>query len=90
MISFDISDLLLASALTRLQLHGWKEMIGVLVHDSTLYGYTGPGTTWASEMNFVMNHAPGTGSIARPVDQQSRALPLYHGMVFRYGNNEVN
>ena len=26
-----------------------------------------------------MNHAPGVGSIARPVDQQSSALPLYHG-----------
>ena len=31
--------------------------------------------TWANEMNFVMNHAPGAGSIARRVD----ALPLYHG-----------
>ena len=36
-------------------------------------------TTWANEMNFVMNHAPGAGSIARPVGQQSSALPLYHG-----------
>ena len=26
-----------------------------------------------------MNHAPGAGSIARQVDQQSSALPLYHG-----------
>ena len=26
-----------------------------------------------------MNHAPGAGSIARPVDQQSSALPLYYG-----------
>ena len=25
-----------------------------------------------------MNHVPGTGSIAPPDDQQSRALPLYH------------
>ena len=25
-----------------------------------------------------MNHAPGAGSIARAVDQQSSALPLYH------------
>ena len=30
-------------------------------------------------MNFVMNHAPNAGSIVRPVDQQSRAIPLYHG-----------
>ena len=26
-----------------------------------------------------MNHAPGAGSIARPVDQQSSALPLSYG-----------
>ena len=24
-----------------------------------LQGYNGPGSTWAKEMNFVMNHAPG-------------------------------
>ena len=30
-------------------------------------------------MNFGMNHAPGAESIAQPVGQQSRALPLYHG-----------
>ena len=30
-------------------------------------------------MNFVMNHAPGAGSIARPVDQQSSTLPLCYG-----------
>ena len=30
-------------------------------------------------MNFVMNHAPGAGSIDRPVDQQSRALSLCYG-----------
>ena len=29
-------------------------------------------------MNFVMNHAPGAGSITRPVDQQSNPIPLYH------------
>ena len=29
------------------------------------------GTTWANEMNFVMNHSPGVGSIAQPVDLQS-------------------
>ena len=34
-------------------------MNGVLGHDSTLQGYTGPVTTWANEMHFVMNHAPG-------------------------------
>ena len=30
-------------------------------------------------MNFVMNYAPGAGSIPRPVDQQSSVLPLYYG-----------
>ena len=42
-------------------------MIGILGRDSALYGYTGPETTWANEMKFVMNHAPGAGSIARLV-----------------------
>ena len=28
---------------------------------SALYGYTGPGITWANETNFVMNNASGTG-----------------------------
>ena len=32
--------------------------------------------TWASETNFVMNHTPGAGWIAKPVDQQSRLLPM--------------
>ena len=40
--------------------------------------YTEPGTTWANEMNFVMNHVSGAGSIARPVDQHYSALLLYH------------
>ena len=31
----------------------WNKMIGVLCHDSTLWGYTGPGTTLANEMNCV-------------------------------------
>ena len=35
--------------------------------------------TWVNEMNIAMNHAPGAGSIARPVDQQSSALPLCYG-----------
>ena len=42
-------------------------MISDLGHDSALSGYTGPGTKWANEMNFIMNHAPGAGSIVRPV-----------------------
>ena len=34
-------------------------------------GFTGLGTTKANEMNFVMTHAPGAGSITQPVDQES-------------------
>ena len=40
---------------------------GLLGHDSALSGYTGPWTTLANEMNFVMSHASGAVSIARPV-----------------------
>ena len=52
------------------------EMNCVLGQEFALHGYTGPGITWANEISLVMNHATGTGSIARPVGQQSSALPL--------------
>ena len=51
-------------SLHRILLAVSNEMIGVLGHDSTLCGYTGLGTAWANEMNFVTNHAAGAGSIA--------------------------
>ena len=54
-------------------------MKSVLGYD---YGYTGPGTTWANEMNFIMNHVLGAGMIAQPVFQQSSGLTLYHGRPF--------
>ena len=54
-------------------------MDGVLGHNYALHGFTGPGTNYANEMNFAMNHAPVAESLARPVDQQSSVLPLYHG-----------
>ena len=41
-----------------------NEINGVSGHSSALYGYTGPGTTWANDTNFVMNHAPSAGTIA--------------------------
>ena len=50
------------------------EMIGILGHDSALYGYTRPGTTSTNEIIFVMNHAPGAGSITHPVGQWSSAI----------------
>ena len=56
-----------------------KWMVFYLGHDSALQGHTGPGTTWANEMNFVMERAPGAGSIARPVDPQSNIIPLSYG-----------
>ena len=46
-------------------------MDGVLDHNSALSGYTGPAPTWVNIINFDMNNAPGAGSIARPVGQQS-------------------
>ena len=55
------------------------QMNGVLGHDSALQVYAGLETTWANEMNLVLNHAPGAGPIARPVGRQFSVLPLYHG-----------
>ena len=46
-----------------------------------LQGYTGPGTTWTNEKNFVMNYAFGAGLITRPVDQQSSALTTVPQMI---------
>ena len=68
-------------------------MIGALGHDSAPQGYTGPGTTWANEMNVNINHALGAGSLAQPVDLQSSVLLCYgcpiFGMITRqYVNND--
>ena len=41
-----------------------NETNGVSCHGVALYGYTRPGTTWAYEMNFGMNHVPRAGSIS--------------------------
>ena len=51
-------------------------------HDSALRGHIGLRTTWAMEMDFVMNHAPGAGSIVRHVDLQSRAQQLCYDCPF--------
>ena len=40
-------------------------MSGILSRNSV---YTGPGTLWVNEFNIDMNHAPGAGSIALPID----------------------
>ena len=39
-------------------------MMDALGHNSALYSYTGPGTIWDIEMNFVMKHAPNAKWIA--------------------------
>ena len=39
-------------------------------------------------MNFVINHAPSAGSIARPVNQQSSASLLYYGRPLLIGWEE--
>ena len=60
-------------------------MNSVLGHDSVLLDYTRLGKTWATEMNFVMNHGLGAGSIARPVDQKStRYLVMKDHSIFSY------
>ena len=50
-----------------------NEIIGVLGHDSALYGYTGPETTWAIEMNFVMPLVQD-----RSLDLLTSSLERYH------------
>ena len=45
-------------------------MNGVLSHNSALVRLYR-----ANEMNFVMKHAPGAGSLAGPVNLQSSGLP---------------
>ena len=37
------------------------------------------GVNLVYAINFGMNHSPGAGSIARPVDLQSSTPLLYHG-----------
>ena len=54
-------------------------MNSLLGHDSVLYGYTRLEATWANEMNFGINDAPGAGLIALPVYQQSSELALSYG-----------
>ena len=53
-----------------------NEINGVLGHDSAFLRLH---RARADEMNIFINHAPGAGSMAQPVDQQSSALQLYHG-----------
>ena len=46
-------------------------MNGVLGHDSALVRLYWAGATRANETDFVMNHTPGAGSIARPITSNS-------------------
>ena len=58
-------------------------MNGVEGDDCVLSGYTGPRTTWANEMNSVMKHAPGAGSIGRPGEQQQATTEHPHPPPFK-------
>ena len=49
-------------------------MNDILSHTSALKGCNGQRKIWANEMNFGMNHAPGTGLITQPADPA-----CYHG-----------
>ena len=66
-----------------------KRMSAVLGQDSALQGYTGPGTNWANEMNFGMNHASGAGSVAS-VDLQSCTPSLCYGCPWDYSGLRIN
>ena len=54
-------------------------MNGLSGHDSALVRLYWTRKTCANDMNFGINHAPGGGSIAQPLDPQSSALLLYYG-----------
>ena len=52
----------------------WNEMNGVFLPQ-----FCTVKPTWANEINFVMNQAPGACLIARPANQKSNVLPLSYG-----------
>ena len=47
-------------------------------------GYTGLGTTWAYQINFGINHAPGAGSNTWSADMLSSVLPRCHIFYHNY------
>ena len=49
------------------------DFAGILGHGKAK-AILGPGTTWANEMNFSINHAPVTDPITGPADPQSRVF----------------
>ena len=49
----------------------------MILHYKAILGREQTGLN--DDINFVMNHALGAGSFIRPIDQQSKALPMYHG-----------
>ena len=54
-------------------------MNGVIGREPAVEGYTRLWTTWSNMMNLGLNHAPGAGLMAWPVDLQSSMLPLCYG-----------
>ena len=63
-------------------------MIGVLGHDSILVRLYWAGTTWANEVNLVMNYAPGAGSIARHVYSQCGSMWIFRNKEMSGGNEK--
>ena len=47
-------------------------------------------TTWANAINFVMNDVTDAGSIARPINLQSSALPLCYGCPYQMNGHKDN
>ena len=54
----------------------WLVLKATVLHCKAILGW---GQLKLMEWIFVLNHVPGAGSIAWPVDQQSSVLSLYHG-----------
>ena len=65
-------------------------MNGALGHDSALQGYTGPGTTWADEMNFVMNHALVQDRSLDLLISSPARYQIYHGCPQRMPSSNLN
>ena len=54
----------------------WNKMNSVSGLDSAVWGYTGSGSIWATDLNFSLNHASDAGSISQPIDLQSSTILL--------------
>ena len=62
----------------------------VLVHNSALQGFQGPGKNGLNEINIGTSHAPVAGLITQPSDLQSTALSLCYGCPHKITTNSLN